>query len=88
MLMDELSRLLKDVPEETGKAIKALFMIQQLQIEQIAQLKQRISELEAQLAQNSKNSHKPPSSDGFKKPKRTRSLRKKGSVTDVRMKSF
>ena len=79
MLMEELSRLLKDVPEETGKAIKALFMIQQMQIDQIAQLKQRISELEAQLAQNSKNSHKPPSSDGFKKPRRTQSLRKKSN---------
>jgi transposase len=77
MLMEELSRLLKDVPEETSKAVKALFMIQQMQIEQIAQLKQEIAELRSQLAQNSKNSHKPPSSDGFKKPKRTRSLRKK-----------
>jgi transposase len=79
MILEELSRLLKDVPEQTSKAIKALFMIQQMQLEQIAQLKQRISELEAQLAQNSKNSHKPPSSDGFKKPKRTRSLRKKSN---------
>lgn len=79
MLFEELSRLLKGVPEETSKAIKALFMIQQLQIDQIAQLKQRIAELEARLDQNSKNSHKPPSSDGLKKPKRTQSLRKKSN---------
>ena len=44
--MGELSRLLKDIPKETGKAIKALLMIQQMQIDQITQLKQRISELE------------------------------------------
>jgi transposase len=79
MLFEELSRLLKGVPEDTSKAIKALFMVQQLQIDQIALLKQEIAELKAQLNQNSKNSHKPPSSDGFKKPKRTRSLRKKSN---------
>jgi len=39
----------------------------------IAELTIKIASLEAQLNQNSKNSSKPPSSDGFKKPK---SLRK------------
>jgi len=43
----------------------------------------RISELEAQLNQNSRNSSKPPSSDGYKKPKvvnsRTKTGKKKGA---------
>lgn len=40
-------------------------------------LKERIAELERKLNSNSQNSSKPPSSDGFQKPK-TRSLREKG----------
>jgi len=38
-------------------------------------LKERVAELEARLNMNSNNSHKPPSSDGFRKPK---SLRPRG----------
>jgi len=44
-------------------------------VDQIASLKARVNELEKQLAQNSSNSHKPPSSDGLKK--KVRSLRQK-----------
>ena len=45
------------------------------QTQLIAQLNQTIQELKEQLNKNSKNSSKPPSSDGFKKPA-PKSLRK------------
>lgn len=43
--------------------------------ERIVQLEIRIAELEARLNQNSRNSNRPPSTDGFRRPK---SQRKKG----------
>ena len=43
--------------------------------ELITGMQARIAELERQLGLNSSNSGKPPSSDGLKKPMRTRSLR-------------
>ena len=61
--------------EELDKAtLVAILLKLQEQIEAQAKL---IQELRDQIAKNSRNSGKPPSSDGLKKP-RTRSLRKKG----------
>lgn len=50
------------------------------QQEQVKMLTQRVSKLEKQISKNSRNSSKPPSTDGIKKPegkKKTKSLRKK-----------
>ena len=48
--------------------------------EQVELLTQRVVKLEKQISKNSRNSSKPPSTDGFNKPtgeKKTKSLRKK-----------
>jgi transposase len=42
----------------------------------VVELRAEISELKARLGQNSRNSSKPPSSDGYAKPRATRSLRR------------
>lgn len=49
-------------PEQKDELIVQLF-------DQIAKLTARLKELEGQLAKNSRNSSKPPSSDGYDKPK-------------------
>src|SRR3972149_4530658 len=57
-----------------------LIAIIQEQREQIARLVGQVHALQDQLAKNSRNSGKPPSSDGLKKPS-PKSLREKGKRT-------
>ena len=72
---EELLPLARSQPEVLVDIILALQ-------ERLVQLEQRVQELEAQLARNSSNSGKPPSSDGLSKPSpkslRTPSGRKPG----------
>lgn len=70
--------------EQGEEVVVALFKQVGKQVEALAsQLEKEVAvlqELQARLEQTSQNSHKPPSSDGYKKPpvKRTQSLRKAG----------
>ena len=68
--------------EQGEGAVVGLFIGVGKQLEELAgQLEKQaaaIKELQARLAKNSRNSSKPPSSDGYGKPKRTESLRKPG----------
>lgn len=70
-----LKDLLSKLPPDVGQALRLILSMQQEVIAQrdetIRLLEQRIKELEAQLHQNSRNSSRPPSSDGPKKPRTT-----------------
>lgn len=59
----------------TTSYVQSLLAIIEEQNLIIAKLQRRIEELEAQLNQNSRNSNRPPSTDGFRRPQ---SQRKKG----------
>ncbi len=69
---------------EQGEAsVMALFHEVAVQVTELAQQLAKqgevLQELQARLAKSSRNSSKPPSSDGYGKVKRTESLRKSGT---------
>jgi transposase len=64
---------LLEISKTTPEALVDIVLILQ---EQVQELTQRVTQLEDQIAKNSRNSGKPPSSDGLNKPK-PKSLRKK-----------
>jgi transposase len=59
---------LPETIEECHSLIKNLLLIIQKQQVEFDVIKQEVSELKAQLKQNSENSNRPPSSDGLNKP--------------------
>ncbi|MDU9047828.1 MAG: IS66 family transposase [Candidatus Electrothrix sp. Rat3] len=67
---------------EGEEAVVTLFDSVTVQVEELAaQLEKQagmLKDLQARLSKNSRNSGKPPSSDGYNKPNRTNSLRKPG----------
>lgn len=74
MATESLTReeLLELCATKPDKVVDLIFML----LSRVNELTLRVQELEAQLNQNSRNSHKPPSSDGYKKPE-PKSLRGK-----------
>ena len=67
---EQILGLIHSDPEATAQLIEALFA-------ELQKLRERVQALEDQLALNSQNSHKPPSSDGLKKRAHATSLRQK-----------
>ena len=75
MTKDEMIKQLLMQVNSLKMALNSLQQSFDAQTALIAQLNQTIQELKERLNKNSKNSSKPPSSDGFKKPA-PKSLRK------------
>ncbi|GAA3401778.1 IS66 family transposase [Paenibacillus hodogayensis] len=72
MSPEEIERISHGTPSEIAAVITRLLEIIDQQAARIVALENRVAELERQLGQNSQNSSKPPSSDGFRKPSNSR----------------
>jgi transposase len=70
---EEIRAVYDQGPEAVLALVERVYALMDQQQAQIAELRARVQALEDQLATNSRNSSKPPSSDSFTKP--TRSLR-------------
>lgn len=79
MKREDILAVYKAGPDAVVDLVQSLFAIIEKQAAQIAELQTRVTVLENQLKQNSRNSSKPPSSDGFKRPPKTKSLRIPGT---------
>jgi transposase len=81
MKQEEILTVYEAGPDAVVQLVSGLIQeftaIIQHQHDEIAELKERVRTLEQQVNKNSRNSSKPPSSDGFNKPK-PKSLRQKG----------
>jgi hypothetical protein len=68
--------------EKGEAAVVELFLSVGMPVEELAQQLEKqaaaLKELQARLEKNSRNSSKPPASDGYRKPNRTTRLRKPG----------
>jgi len=73
MTHEEIQTVYEQGPDAVLALVEPLFLLIAQQQEQIAQLQTQVKALEDRLATTSRNSSKPPSSDGF--VKQTRSLR-------------
>ncbi len=77
--VEELQKLVKELQELVLVLMKKLEESEREKTayeQKIAELTKRIAELEERLNKNTRNSHKPPSSDGYSKPS-PKSLRQK-----------
>lgn len=78
MNREEIINVYNSGPDAVVEWVQSLFIIIEKQAARITELEARVTSLENQLKQNSRNSSKPPSSDGYKRPS-PKSLRTPGA---------